>query len=440
MEIDIGIAVLAIGHIVVFLVLVLLVTFSGRRRELSRRSRLARVKNQREQQLLQEVISSCEGLFELPIVVKAVCDHAAEATGYREWMIWLVRDDHNYRVVDCSIQDFNFDLQDLRDSVDPELYRWVRQNSAVLYLNRFVPTLSASRAMHKALERLSNGILVPLSHLGGIQGFLIVGGEQASDEKRSDQFLELFGSFAAIVIRNTQLHEQDQLRKNMQHQAEKLASLGKLAAGVAHEIRNPLAFIRASTQHLRKKYNYTGADSEIGDEIVEEIDRINKHVEDLLVLGKINPGEFRMLDLANVIRKVVMLVEMRARSLGIELSMNRMPERCLVNGNEELLRQLLLNLLLNAMEAMGDGGELAISFSGDEQPAEIVVSDTGGGIDPSIVNSIFDPFFTTKEKGTGLGLSMSYSIAQAHGGSLELLSSGPSGSSFAVRLPAAEVR
>ena len=418
-------------HGVIFVVLFVIWLVALRSGSSTGQFSLRKSKSLLEQRLVMEAISAYSAEKGLKALLSSIGKHAAEMTGFKEWIIWQRQNDE-FAVVDAEIRGGG---QGLAESIDTPLYRWVTQNATPVKLRKTIRENARSAHMRRALEHLSNGIMIPFVDGARVHGFEIVGGQRISRERRSDQFLSLFGAFAAIIIKNRQLHEQERMLQLRQERIEKLASMGKLAAGLAHEIRNPLGFIKVSVQHIYGKYDFGKADSQTLDDIVDEINRINHHVEELLMLGRIDPQSFAPVDLKEVIQRAARLAESKAKASSISLTLEIGDQPAVVYGNEELLWQLILNLILNGIEAMDSGGELSISMNSTGNNAVVEVGDRGGGIDEKIASKIFDPFFTTKEKGTGLGLSVAFNVAQAHDGTLELLETGPNGSRFKITLP-----
>lgn len=221
-------------------------------------------------------------------------------------------------------------------------------------------------------------------------------------------------------------------------QSEKLASIGRLAAGIAHEINNPLTGVLTFAHLLRQNENFSEQDHQDLDVIIQETTRVREIVRGLLDFARESPSTRNPLNLNETIEQTLKLVrsqkEFREVTIRQELDGNLPP----VKADKNQLQQVLLNLCLNACEAMPDGGELTISTSPREDGQVIVqVRDTGHGIAQENLEKIFDPFFTTKPvgKGTGLGLSVSYGIVQSHGGDIEVDSEIGKGTTFTLSFP-----
>jgi len=220
-------------------------------------------------------------------------------------------------------------------------------------------------------------------------------------------------------------------------QSEKLASVGRLAAGIAHEINNPLTGVLTFSHLLKKKENLDQQDRQDVELIISETTRVRQIVRGLLDFARETPSSRQPLNLNEVVRQTVKLVQSQKDfdRVSIELDLSPdVPELC---ADENQLQQVLLNLSLNACEAMPQGGRLAIRTGSAEDGVEIRLADTGIGIAQEDLERVFEPFFTTKEpgKGTGLGLAVSYGIIQRHGGTMRLESQEGEGSTFTICLP-----
>ena len=223
--------------------------------------------------------------------------------------------------------------------------------------------------------------------------------------------------------------------------SEQLASVGRLAAGVAHEINNPLTGVLAFADMLREKENMDEQDQQDLELIIRETKRVREIVRGLLDFARETPFVQKPVDINELIRQTLRLLGKREAFQNIYLVEDLSDHLPLVSADQNQLQQVLLNLTLNACEAMADGGTLMVGTSTDLGRVVFKVTDTGCGISPREIAKIFDPFYTTKPvgKGTGLGLSVSYGILQQHGGTLEVESELGMGSTFIVTLPALPV-
>jgi two-component system, NtrC family, sensor kinase len=222
-------------------------------------------------------------------------------------------------------------------------------------------------------------------------------------------------------------------------QADKLSSIGLLAAGVAHEVNTPLAVISTYAQMLAKQVAEDSQKSMILDKIAKQTFRASEIVNSLLNFSRTSTTSFSLVDLNRVVQETLSLLEHQLQKSGIQVKTELDPALGSVNGNTGKLQQVLLNLFLNARDAMSTGGTLEVRTWSDESGARIEVADNGPGIAPEHLHRIYDPFFTTKgtRKGTGLGLSVSYGIIQEHGGSIEVSNRRGGGAQFRIDLPLA---
>ena len=220
-------------------------------------------------------------------------------------------------------------------------------------------------------------------------------------------------------------------------QADKLSSIGLLAAGVAHEVNTPLAVISNYAQMLAKQVANDDQKARMLDKIAKSTFRASEIVNGLLNFSRVANTEFGQVDLNRVVQETLSLVDHQLKRAGVEVRTALDASLDPVHGNAGKLQQVFLNLFLNARDAMEGGGVLEIRTSAEESGARVEVSDTGHGIAPEHVHRIYDPFFTTKagRKGTGLGLSVSYGIIQEHGGTIEVFSRSGGGTRFQVELP-----
>ncbi len=232
--------------------------------------------------------------------------------------------------------------------------------------------------------------------------------------------------------------DRDELERQLV-QADKLSSIGLLAAGVAHEVNTPLAVISTYAQMLAKQISGDDQKSKLLDKIAKQTFRASEIVNSLLSFSRTSPTEFVEVDVNRVIQDTLSLIDHQLQKSSIEVNLNLEPSLTVVKGNSGKLQQVFLNLFLNARDAMESGGTLAIRTWSEEGSARIQVSDSGQGIAPEHLARIYDPFFTTKaaRKGTGLGLAVTYGIIREHGGTIEAESRPGAGSRFHLELPLA---
>jgi two-component system NtrC family sensor kinase len=224
-------------------------------------------------------------------------------------------------------------------------------------------------------------------------------------------------------------------------QSERLASLGMLAAGVAHEVNNPLGAILALTTLTAEDLPKGDPNYENLAEVVRQAERCRDIVKGLLQFSRQSKGNLEPVDLNRVLQDTLSLIGKQAMLFNIEVVCNLAPELPPVPADRSQMQQVFLNILMNAVQAMDERGRITIVTRHDTQGTwvEAAISDTGRGILPEQIDRIFDPFFTTKDSGhgTGLGLSIAYGIVTTHRGSISVQSEVAHGTTFVVRLPAA---
>lgn len=219
-------------------------------------------------------------------------------------------------------------------------------------------------------------------------------------------------------------------------QADRLTSLGELSAAVVHEVRNPLGSIKGAVEIIEDGLPADSPRREFAEIAKREVDRLDRLVKEFLRFARPPKPATAPADINEIVRSIAHLITQRATTQKVFVELDLAVELPLVTVDDEQIKQVLLNLVINALQAMPEGGRLILRTALAGDAVVIETEDEGGGVDPAIAARIFDPFFTTKEKGIGLGLSVAYKIASQHGGSLKVLS-GTRGAIFRVLLPTA---
>ena len=218
-------------------------------------------------------------------------------------------------------------------------------------------------------------------------------------------------------------------------QNEKLAAAGQLAAGIAHEIRNPLTSLKGFLQLLKSGSSSAAKREAYLTIMLEELGRIEQILGELLVLSRPRAAQFAKTGIAQMIRHVVLLLQPQAVMRGVEIRVLPIPEEAYIYCDENQIKQVLINIVKNGIEAMEHGGILTIGAAAERDIAEIRIADQGTGIPPDKLERLGSPFFTTKENGTGLGLTVCYRIVRNHGGRIEVDSRPGEGTTFILYLP-----
>lgn len=219
---------------------------------------------------------------------------------------------------------------------------------------------------------------------------------------------------------------------------EQLAALGKMAAGVAHEVRNPLSSIKGFATLLGSKFSEGSDEDEAARLLVHEVERLNRSITELLDFAKPLPLNLEKVDIGNLVNDTLKLMRADAEELGASITCDVDPTVPEIEIDPDRLKQVLLNLYLNALQAMAENGTLAVVVKRGEDPGtvEISVGDTGCGIPAEITDQILDPYFTTKPEGTGLGLAIVQKIIDEHGGTINITSKEGEGTTVTISLPA----
>lgn len=243
-------------------------------------------------------------------------------------------------------------------------------------------------------------------------------------------------TFVGYILLFKDLTEVQTLRKEISR-SQRLASVGSLAAGVAHEIRNPLSSIKGFATYFKERTASAPEDRRVADIMVEEVDRLNRVVGQLLELARPISISKEPTSISTFVANALKLVEGQAKEKGIRIRSDVSPHSGTVPLDRDRMNQVLLNLYLNAIEATERDGCLSVALKTDtdHNVAEIKVSDTGAGISKENLSHIFDPYYTTKPSGTGLGLAIVHNIIEAHGGEIRVESTPGKGTDVTLRLP-----
>lgn len=262
------------------------------------------------------------------------------------------------------------------------------------------------------------------------------------------RLLQIYAQAASSAIQNTRLYRElmekilvgEQvnltLRESQYHllQAERLSTIGKMAALLAHEIRTPLASIGGFARRMLRSAPRDDPRREEMEIIVSEVHRLEKLVDEVLGYSRISKPEYKATDINGLIRSVIITMHDELQKTSIRLALDLDPRLPAAETDEAQLRQALMNLVTNAIEAMPSGGTLTITTNFDERFFEIGVADTGVGINEEYWDKLFTPFFTTKTTGTGLGLAVVSQVIDNHNGSLRFESTPGQGTFFHIRM------
>lgn len=356
--------------------------------------------------------------------------------------------------------------EEISDGLTSAARRLARHNSiAGAVLRNGEPLLipdtatAADLAVDLAEMGLGSALATPLRHHGALAGILALGNVQPDTFTENDlRLLRSIGEQAALAVRNAQLYaELRNYAQNLEEmveqrtqelraaqaqliRSEKLAALGRLAAGIAHEVNNPLQpILNCLEVAIEDVERGERVDTEVLRVAETEVQRIKTIVTRLLDFARPGGGtgpDTEQVDLRGLIQEILLLTAKNLERRGITVR-SRVAVEEPVLGSAVQLKQVVLNLVLNAMEAMPGGGELLIEVYPSSDGAVIAVTDTGVGMDEDTLAQIFDPFYSTKQDGTGLGLAVTYGIVEGHGGRIGVESQPGAGTRFSIWLPRA---
>ncbi|MBT4484707.1 MAG: GAF domain-containing protein [Candidatus Latescibacteria bacterium] len=314
---------------------------------------------------------------------------------------------------------------------DEPLIKWFTINETFLSISK-EPEIFSYFSDHEQqiLNEAGIQLLFPLLVMNRVAGLVCLGQKETKKPftKEEIELLNTLLGQAAFAFENAYLYRQQKTRLKKMYRADRLATLGQLSAGAAHEIRNPLTSIRSTIQYLQKEVQDENKRTLVSG-LLEEVDRINDIIEGLLSFSKPSTPQTEQVNLKALLEQTISLVGTTAKKQNINITFDFKTPENMLKADPSQLKQVFLNIIMNAVQAMEYGGDFNISAdlmkiegfaSQPRNSFYIVFKDSGKGIPGEHLDHIFDPFFTTKKDGTGLGLSISYGIIQQHGGDIEI--------------------
>ena len=343
-------------------------------------------------------------------------------------MFWL----QSYRSTKRSLQDTNAITEEVMTSLPVGLIATDKDGKIAFYNNAAerITGLSLTETKGKDPDSILPNLLC------GLKKYLdrgdsifeqemeckFIGEKLVPVSVSASQIINEEGQFVGQVLIIRDLGEvrrlQDEIRRK-----EKLAAIGGLAAGVAHEIRNPLSSIKGIASYFSNKFDENGGDKEMAEVMIVEVDRLNRVISELLDFARPTDIKLKATNINSLIEHSVLLIEKEALSNDIEIELQLTEQDLFAEIDSDRFSQCLLNLYLNSIQAMEKGGKLTVksALEGDRNLL-IEIEDIGSGIKSDDLSKIFDPYFTTKSKGTGLGLAIVHKIIEAHDGNIKVQS------------------
>ncbi len=329
------------------------------------------------------------------------------------------------------------------------LYHLLLTRKKPLTFSEVIQAMETRQDEIEKINFLEPALVIPMIMKNRIRGIITLT-KKISGAKYNEndfEFLSILSNQLAVVVENSLLHKSEMeatrkltLAQKQLFDAEKVAALGRLSASIAHEINNPLGIIK---NYLLLMKDDIDDNKKVLDKIIiiqEEVNRISRIVSQLLDFYKPHKEEFKRVDIAGMLTKTVDVLKPLFKQSDIDIKLNKFGEKVKVSGSAEQLRQVIVNILINAKEVMPDGGNIEINIDKNYSYLNIEISDDGPGIPQDKIPYLFEPFYTTKGlgKGTGLGLSVSYGIIKNHGGNITVKNNEDKGAKFIISLPLRE--
>ncbi|HED2526234.1 TPA: two-component system sensor histidine kinase ZraS [Klebsiella aerogenes] len=372
-----------------------------------------------------------------------------EEMAWQPGVLWFAVTDENGKIIAHSdpqqVDTALYSPAQMRELKVGEQERWRRlaEPQPALEIYRQFRPLNPARGHHMGMMKRCNSALAQ-PNVPQVIFIAFDSRELDAAQARGLRNMMIMLVAAALVIVATILAQfwfrryrrsRQQLQEAMARK-EKLMALGHLAAGVAHEIRNPLSSIKGLAKYFAERTPPGGEAQELALVMAKEADRLNRVVSELLELVRPAHLNYQPVDINALIHHSLQLVSQDAQSRGIALQFTPRPELTSIKADPDRLNQVLLNLYLNAMQAIGRDGVIHVSASeADRQRVKIVVKDSGKGMSDEELQAIFTPYFTTKADGTGLGLAVVQNIIEQHGGTIRAESQPGAGAIFTLWLP-----
>jgi two-component system NtrC family sensor kinase len=382
-------------------------------------------------------------------VLCQILEKTCRALGAAEGSVLLRDADTGELVFAMTLEGDGNDLQGMHLEPGQGVAGWVAEHDRAVYVNDVEQDARFCEAIDAVTGFETHSLLcAPMGHRGEMLGVLeFVNKQDGAFDNEDLKLLEAVASIAAVALKNARfygdlkqlLREREETQAQMIH-TEKMSALGRLMASIAHEINNPLQAVDGYLSLAEEKLDDPGRVDALRRYLRiagEEVDRISDIVSRTRDFYRPEREGFWDVDVETLIENVLLLTRKKLEHSDVTVEHTGPEELPTVEANADQLKQVFLNLVINAVEAMPEGGTLYIRTA-LEREADVVrieFEDTGVGMSQEMMDQVFEPFVTTKEEGTGLGMSISYGIVQAHNGAIAVSSEKGAGTTFTIRLP-----
>ena len=315
--------------------------------------------------------------------------------------------------------------------------QWFRANRQMLFFEENKEVTDYLRVELQSFLDLEVNLGCPLISMDRLIGMVFLHLNQVPLNPIQIANLQVLNRQAGLAFENALLFKERLRQNERMFRAEQLATMGQFAAGIAHELRNPLTAIRSTIQYLENEFEQDTDQRKLAHDILDEVDRLNNIVGNLLSLARPAESNPEEIDICREIERCVNFIETKARSQNIKLQMDFEQDLPKLRFDQAELRQVLLNVMMNGLQSMPEGGLLLIKASriaGSDRML-IQVGDEGPGIPADLRHKVFDPFFTTKAGGTGLGLAICNSIVKRYNGEIWIEQTKGGGTEVKISLP-----
>ena len=340
-----------------------------------------------------------------------------------------------------------FEKREMSFTLNDKLIFWLSSNESYLELKKRVGIFNFFTEKESTLlKELKVELIYPLKVMNQLRGMVFLSGKKDGSDYTSNE-KEVLTSLldqASFALENVSLYQQQRDRISNMYRADRLSIMGELAAGAAHEIRNPLTSIRSTIQFFMKELKKPDQ-KELAAGLIEEVDRINEILQGLLSFARPNSPKPEKTDMELLIGQVIHLLKNTAKKNKVKIDFKYHASAKDIFADPGQLKQVFINIILNAIQAIEESGLVRIIVEEMDHNRGIngvtstdllvMVSDNGCGIPKEKLDQIFDPFYTTRENGTGLGLSISYGIINKHGGDIKIESEKGAGTVVSITIP-----